>query len=180
MPPFFRPTAHQFGTPQIYLAAVGEKMTDFAGEVYDGMFFHPFTTTCYLQKVTLPAVRRGQKRAGVTSDSFALCGPLLTAFGRSSAELDSAIAGVRGQIAVYASTPAYRPVLELHGWENVAAELTSMTKQERWADMAGLVDDDMLHTVAVVGSPDEVADLLRDRFGPIATSVSLPTPCAAH
>ncbi|MGV0791481.1 TIGR03617 family F420-dependent LLM class oxidoreductase [Mycolicibacterium sp. XJ1819] len=175
MPPFFRPAGHDFGTPPIYLAAVGQKMTEVAGEVCDGMFFHPFTTTRYLEHVTLPALQRGRERGQRTS-AFALCGPVLTAVGRSSTELDAAIAGVRAQLAFYASTPAYRPVLELHGWDGIAAELTSMTKQGRWTEIANLVDDEMLDNLAVVGNPAEVADRLVSRFGPIATSVSLSTP----
>ncbi|CAM3130433.1 TIGR03617 family F420-dependent LLM class oxidoreductase [Mycobacterium colombiense] len=176
MPPFFRPAAHPFGPPPVYLAAVGERMTEIAGEVSDGLFFHPFNTVRYLEEITLPAVARGRERAGKTLDGFAVCGPVLTAVGRTEAELDNAIAGVRNQIAFYASTPAYRPVLELHGWVSVAEELTAMTKQGRWNELAALVDDDMLHTVAVVGDVDQVSRALVERFGPIASSISFSTP----
>lgn len=176
MPPFFKPAAHEFGPPPVYLAAVGEKMTATAGEVCDGMFFHPFTTVRYMEEVTLPALRQGQERAGRASGPFAICGPVLTAVGRSDADLASAVSAVRSQIAFYASTPAYRPVLELHGWVDIAVELTSLTKQGRWSELASLIDDELLHTFAVVGSPDDVADQLVARFGAIATSVSLSTP----
>ncbi len=176
MPPFFRPTAHAFGPPPVFLAAVGERMTEVAGEVCDGLFFHPFTTKRYLREVTLPAVHRGRAQAGLDLDSFSICGPVLTATGRTEEELATAIAGVRGQIAFYASTPSYRPVLELHGWDGIATELTALTKQGRWAELADLVDDDMLHTIAVVGEPAEVAHTLVQRFGPIARAVSFSTP----
>lgn len=176
MPPFFRPQAHEFGPPAIYLAAVGTKMTEVAGEACDGYLFHPFTTPRYLREVTVPALRRGQNEAGRDAETFGLCGPVLTAVGRTERDLDAAIAGVRSQIAFYASTPAYRPVLELHGWEGIAGELTALTKQGKWSDMARLIDDDMLSAIAVVGSPEDVASELVRRFGPIATSVSLSTP----
>ncbi|MBF4997242.1 TIGR03617 family F420-dependent LLM class oxidoreductase [Nocardia sp. BSTN01] len=176
MPPFFRPAAHEFGVPEIFLAAVGERMTEVAGEVCDGLAFHPFTTTRYLREVTLPAVARGRARAGRDIDEFALCGPVLAATGRTEEELAAATAGVRAQIAFYASTPSYRGVLELHGWEAVAGELTAMTKQGRWSELATLIDDEILDAVAVVGEPDAVARQLVERYGPIARSVSFSTP----
>jgi probable F420-dependent oxidoreductase len=176
MPPFFRPKAHEFGLPPIYLAAVGEKMTQVAGEVCDGLFFHPFTTVRYLTEVTLPAVARGRNIRTKTAHEFAICGPVLTASGRTEADIEVAIAGVRSQIAFYASTPAYRSVLDLHGWSGVGDELTALTKAGRWAELSGLIDDDMLHTIAVVGSIDEVAKEIVKRFEPLAASVSFSTP----
>ncbi len=176
MPPFFRPEAHSYGPPPVFLAAVGELMTEVAGEVADGVFFHPFTTERYLREVTLPALTRGRQTSGKSLDGFAVCGPVLTATGRTEEELATAIAGVRAQIAFYASTPAYRPVLALHGWEPVGVELTALTKQDRWKEMSGLIDDDMLQAFAVVGRPSEVARTLDARFGAIARSVSFSAP----
>lgn len=176
MPPFFQPATHEYGPPPIYLAGVGEKMTEVAGEACDGFFFHPFTTVRYLREVTVPALRRGAQSKGREMDSVAICGPVLSAAGRTEAELDNAIAGVRSQIAFYASTPAYRPVLELHGWQEVAVELTAMTKQGRWGELGSLVSDEMLHTFAVVGDPGTVAVQLVSRFGGLAASVSFSTP----
>ncbi|MDL9948591.1 TIGR03617 family F420-dependent LLM class oxidoreductase [Gordonia sp. ABSL11-1] len=176
MPPFFRPPRHEFGRPEVFVAAVGERMSEVAGEVCDGLFFHPFNTRRYLQSVTLPAIMRGRDRAGRSGEGIALCGPVLTATGRTDAELDSAIAGVRHQIAFYASTPAYRAVLDLHGWGDIAPELTAMTKAGRWTELGTLVDDEMLRTFAVVGGPDEVASELIDRYGDLAHSISFSAP----
>lgn len=178
MPPFFRPAPLQYALPPVYLAAVGERMTEVAGEVCDGLFFHPFTSTRYLREVTGPASERGRARTTSSASDFALCGPVLTAVGRTDADLAKAIDAVRGQIAFYASTPTYRPVLDLHGWGDVSTELTSLTKQGRWNDLAGLIDDEMLHTFAVVGGPNDVARQLVDRFNGLAKSVSLSTPYA--
>jgi probable F420-dependent oxidoreductase len=176
MPPFFRPPAHDFGPPPIHLAAVGGRMTEVAGEVCDGFLFHPFTTPRYLREVTVPALDRGRAKAGLQPGGVAVCGPVLTAAGRTEEELATAVEGVRGQIAFYASTPTYRPVLDLHGWEAMAGELTALSKQGRWSEMAGLVDDGVLHEFAVVGSPAEVAGGLSERFGSLADSVSFSTP----
>ena len=176
MPPFFRPPLHAYGAPPVYLAAVGPRMTEGAGEVADGMFFHPFTTVRYLREVTLPALSRGARRAGRSREDIALVGPVLTATGRNEDELAFAIDGVKRQIAFYASTPTYLPVLELHAWAEIGTRLSQMAKQGRWAEMGTLIDDDMLTEFAVVGSPAQVANELRQRFGPLARSVSFSAP----
>ena len=116
MTPFFAPEPHPFGPPPVFLAGVGPRMTEVAGEVCDGFFFHPFTTERYMDEITLPALRRGRASAGLDDlDGFALAGPAFTCVGRDEAELATAIAGTKQQIAFYASTPTYRPVLDLHG-----------------------------------------------------------------
>lgn len=176
MTPFFSPAAHEWGPPPVYLAGVNERMTEVAGEVCDGFFFHAFTTERYLRDVSLPALAKGRQRAGKTMDGFAVCGPAFASVGRTEDELGRAIAGTKSQIAFYASTPAYRAVLDLHGWGDLQPELTAMTKQGRWNDLGSLVDDEMLHAYSVVGTPAEVGRALRERFGDIATRVSIYTP----
>jgi len=112
MTPFFSPEPHDFGPPPVYLAGVGERMTEVAGEVCDGFFVHPFTTRRYMDEVTLPALERG--RAKSDRPDFVVNGPSFVAIGRDETELADAIRGTKEQIAFYASTPAYRGVLELH------------------------------------------------------------------
>ncbi len=92
--------------------------------------------------------------------------------GRNEAELATAIAGTKKQIAFYASTPAYRGVLELHGWGDLQTELTRMSKQNRWSEMGDLIDDEILRTFSVVGSPAEVGKGLRERYGDVATRIT--------
>jgi probable F420-dependent oxidoreductase len=174
MTPFFSPDAHEYGPPPVYLAGVGSLMTEVAGEVCDGFFFHPFTTERYLREVTVPALERGRAKAGHAGhDGFALAGPAFACVGRDEAELATAIKGTKDQIAFYASTPAYRPVLELHGWGELQPELTRLSKEGRWSDMGDAIDDELLHAFAVVGGPAEVGAGLRDRWGSIATRLTL-------
>ena len=149
MTPFFSPSAHEWGAPPVYLAGVGKLMTEVAGEVCDGFFFHAFTTPAYLQEVTLPALARG--RAGlVTTHSTAspIAGPAFVCVGRTEEELGVAIQGTKEQIAFYASTPAYRGVLEHHGWGDLQPELTRMSKEGKWKEMADVIDDDVVRTFA--------------------------------
>ncbi len=174
MTPFFSPPAHSWGPPPIFLAGVGSLMTEVAGEACDGFFFHPFTTERYLTEVTLPALERGRARAGRDgSDSFDLAGPVFTCIGRDDKELATAVKATKDQIAFYASTPAYRSVLDLHGWGDLQPELTRLSKEGRWSDMGDAIDDEVLHEIAVVGGPGEVGESLARRWGQVASRITL-------
>jgi probable F420-dependent oxidoreductase len=165
MTPFFSPPPHEWGPPPVYLAGVGKLMTEVAGEVCDGFFFHGFTTPSYLREVTLPALARGRAAAGHDDlDGFTIAGPAFTCLGRTEEELAAAVQGAKEQIAFYASTPAYRGVLDHHGWGDLQPELTRMSKAGQWKEMADLVDDDVVRTFAAVGDVPTVARELRERW----------------
>ncbi len=174
MTPFFDPGPNPFGIAPILLAGVGPLMTEVAGEVADGLLCHPFCTERYVREVTLPALERGRAKAGTTLDGFQISGPSMIVAADGEAELAAGIQDVRRQIAFYGSTPAYRPVLELHGWGDLQDELNAMSLRGEWDAMAALVDDDVLHTFAVIGSPAQAAAELRRRYGDIATRLTIP------
>lgn len=176
MTPMFDPGPNPHGNPPIHIAAVGPKMTEVAGEVGDGVVVHAFSTERYLREVTMPALRRGAERAGRSLDGFEINAPGFVVTGDTEEELAPGIAMVKQQIGFYGSTPAYRGVLELHGWEAQGEELTRLTKQGRWDDLAAVIDDEMLHTFAVIGTPDEAAAELQSRYGDLATRIVLPAP----
>lgn len=173
MTPFFNPGPNPHGRPKIYLAGVGELMTEVAGEVADGFLVHGFTTERYLREVTLPALRRGREKAGRTLDGFEISGPLFVAGSDGEAEREGWAAAFKNQIAFYGSTPAYRKVLELHGWGELGDRLNAMSKRGEWAEMAELVDDEMLHAFAVLGNVDYAASELNRRFGDVLTRATL-------
>ena len=176
MTPFFNPGPNPHGDARVFLAGVGELMTQVAGEVADGFLCHGFTTRQYLDEVTLPNLAKGRAKAGKAMDGFQLAGPMFVVTGRNEAEMAEAAKGVKGQIAFYGSTPAYRPVLELHGWGDLQEELNRLSKDGRWAEMGNLVDDDMLATFAVVAPLDEVAGALKERWGDVLDRLSFYTP----
>ena len=178
MTPFFNPGPNPYGDARIILAGVGPMMTEVAGEVCDGFICHGFTTERYAREVTLPALQKGREKAGKSMDGFELSGPMFLVMGRNEEELETAAKGVRGQIAFYGSTPAYRPVLEMHGWGGLQDELNALSKQGRWAEMGDLIDDEVLHTFAVVGTPEEAVRGLRDRWGDILHRISFYAPYA--
>jgi probable F420-dependent oxidoreductase len=176
MTPFFSPKPHQWGPPPVFLAGVGEKMTEVAGEVADGFFVHPFTTREYLDTVTLPALRAGRAKAGNGAlDGFTVCGPSFVAVGRDDAELAEAIRATKQQIAFYASTPAYRGVLELHGRGDTGRELTRMSKEGKWQEMGELIDDELFDLMAIAGEPGAVGRGLAARWAGTYDRISLYT-----
>jgi probable F420-dependent oxidoreductase len=176
MTPFFNPGPNPHGDARIFLAGVGELMTQVAGEVADGFLCHGFTTRQYLDEVTLPNLAKGRAKAGKAMDGFQLAGPMFVVTGRDEAEIVEAAKGVKGQIAFYGSTPAYRPVLELHGWGDLQEELNRLSKEGRWAEMGDLIDDDMLATFAVVAPLDRVAGALKERWGDVLDRLSFYAP----
>jgi probable F420-dependent oxidoreductase len=176
MTPFFNPGPNPHGRPRIFLAGVGELMTEVAGEVADGFICHGFTTERYLREVTIPALERGRAKAGKTMGGFEIVGPSFVVTGNDESQLAAAAQGTRQQIAFYGSTPAYRPVLDLHGWGELQDQLNAMSKQGQWVEMAEAIDDEILNTFAVVGEPEAIAPELHQRYGDIVQRISFYAP----
>lgn len=180
MTPFFNPGPNPFGPPKVYLAAVGEKMTEVAGEVADGMLVHGFTTERYLREVTLPAIERGLAKSGRSLGDFSLSYPGFIVTGRGDEEIERAANGVRQQIAFYGSTPAYRGVLDIHGWGDLQPELNGLSKQGEWQKMGQLITDEILETFAIVAAPEEVAKVAEARYGDVVDRFSFYMPYSSE
>lgn len=165
MTPMFTPGKTEFGAPGVNLAAVGPRMTEVAAEVADGVISHGFTTVQYLREVTLPAVQRGLDKAKKQRSDFDISSPVMVVTGLDEQAFANSRLAVQGQIAFYASTPAYRPVLELHGWGDLQEEANQMTREGRWEEMGALISDDILNTFAIVEENIErVPDALKQRY----------------
>lgn len=167
MSPMFLPAQTAYGAPRVMLAAVGPRMTEVAGEVADGIVCHGFTTARYLKEVTLPAVERGLKKAGRDRSSFEIACPVIVVTGLDAGSREASRQIARQQVAFYASTPAYRSVLELHGWEAVGAELHRLSRQGGWSEMGDLITDEMLAELTIEAAPEDVAARLRERYGAV-------------
>ena len=163
MTPNFTPRQRDYGAPRVFLAAVGPLMTEVAGEVADGLIAHGFTTEAYMREVTLPAIERGLAAAGRSRQNFEIMCPVFVVSGEDEGEFEARRNEVRRQVAFYASTPAYRGVLDLHGWGELQPELTRMSKLGQWDEMGGLIDDTMLATFAVVAEPGDLPGRLKAR-----------------
>jgi len=174
MNPVFDPGPNPYGQPPVWLAAVGEKMTEVTGEVADGLVAHPFTTRAYVEQVTLPALRRGAQNAGRDVPGIAF--PVFVALGRDPGEIRQAALAVGKQIAFYGSTPSYLAVLAVHGWEAKGEALSAAVRRQEWAEIGRIVDEEMLREFACVGTPDQVAAQLRARYGDIAQRITFSAP----
>ncbi|MDA0789344.1 MAG: TIGR03617 family F420-dependent LLM class oxidoreductase [Proteobacteria bacterium] len=172
MTPFFTPTDNEYGAPKVFLAAVGPKMTEVAGEVADGIIVHAFTTERYLRETTLPALERGWAKAGRKREDFEIMYPGFVVTGPTEEAMAQAATATRRQIAFYGSTPAYKPVLDSVGAGDLQDELNKMSKQGRWEEMGTLITDDILRAFAVVAEPDALADGILSRYGDIVDRTS--------
>ncbi|WP_377267477.1 TIGR03617 family F420-dependent LLM class oxidoreductase [Peterkaempfera sp. SMS 1(5)a] len=178
MTPMFAPEALPQGTPPLWVAGVGPLMIQAAGEVGDGLICHPLTSADYLSQSILPAVAAARTKSVAdgalwTSRPFDVTGSVMVVTGRTEEELAASATVTRERIAFYASTPAYLPVLELHGWGDLHEELNTLSKQGRWEEMGTLVDDEVLNTFAVVGEPAAAGRALRERFQGLLTRVTV-------
>ncbi|HUR73568.1 MAG TPA: TIGR03617 family F420-dependent LLM class oxidoreductase [Sporichthya sp.] len=164
MPPHFNPGPVPGGAPAIFLAAVGKAMTRTAAEVADGILLHRFTTPRYLQETTLPALAAGRADRDPALGPIQVALPVFVVVGDTEPELAEGIAATRKQLAFYSSTPAYRPVLDAHGWGELQPELQRLTRENRWPEMDNFITDEMLAQFAVIGTPEDAGKKLHARF----------------
>lgn len=171
MTPMFVPAKKDFGAPQIRLAAVGPKMAQTAGEVADGLIAHGFTTARYLEEVTIPAVELGLRQSGRLRSGFDISSPIIVVSGADKQAFERSKQAVKAQLAFYGSTPAYRPVLDLHGWGDLQPVLNSLSKQGQWVEMGELISDEMLEEFAIVTDlPEQIPVLLKNKYGHLIDS----------
>ncbi|NJD58357.1 MAG: LLM class flavin-dependent oxidoreductase, partial [Anaerolineae bacterium] len=170
MSPFFNPGPIKHPDIPIYIAGVNTGLARLAGEVAQGFHAHPFHTTRYLREVILPAVEQGIARAGrqksevcVSTSAFVVTSPEEQAF-------------VRAQIAFYASTPSYRPVMALHGWDDIAHQLSALAARGQWVDMADLISDDILDACAVIAPAADLPAALAERYSGLVGQLGIYIP----
>ena len=165
MTPMFSPGPLDVPPPPILISAVGPLMTKVAGRAADGLVCHAFQTAEYLRAVTLPNVEAGLAEAGRSRSDFQISMPVFVVSGFREEEVAAKAARTREQIAFYGSTPAYRPVLEHHGWGDAQTELNRLSKRGMWKEMGDVIDDDMLDAFAIVAEPHDVPRRIAERFG---------------
>lgn len=179
MTPTFNPGPNPHRAPPILLGALGPQMTKMAAETADGLLVMPFSSERFFAGYTMPNVIEGLQRGGRDRSDFSVVSQAILAVGRTDGEYQNAVQGVKGLLSFYGSTPSYRPVLDAHGWGDLHVQLNTLSKQGRWAEMSGLIDDDVLHTIAICGTPKEVAAQMARRFDGVANRVAFYLPFAA-
>lgn len=164
MTPFFNPGPIDHPDVPVYIAGVGPYMSKLAGEVCDGFHAHPFHTVRYLDEVVLPNIAAGAEGAGRSVDDVEVVSVVFTVTGRTEEEMAAMRQAVKQQISFYASTPAYRGVLDVHGWD-FGDTLTAMSKRGEWDKMADVIPDEAVAEVAVVAPLDELGPAIKARYG---------------
>jgi len=151
-------------------------MCEMSAEVADGILVMPFNSERHFAERTMPALERGFAKAGRDRKDFEIILEVICAVGQTDEEIAAAATGVKTLLGFYGSTPSYKPVLDVEGWGELQPELNALSKQGDWAGMAKKIDEDVLRTIAVVGTPKEVAAEIVRRYGHEADRVCLYFP----
>jgi probable F420-dependent oxidoreductase len=178
MVPLFAPPPIEHPDIPIQLAAVNPFMCQIAGEVADGIRAHPVCTPRYIDEIMLPAARKGAAKAGRDFSKFEIAVMPLIATAPDKAGLEARVRDVRARIAFYASTPTYLIAFESQGYGEVARGLQSYSRAQRWDEMPNFISDEMLDHYAVIGTYDEIAAKLKQRFGAVASHLEFAIPVA--
>jgi probable F420-dependent oxidoreductase len=171
MPPNFNPGPNPYGRPPVLMGALGPVMTRTAGEVADGLLVMPFNSTRHFAERTVPAVAEGLRRSGREPGDFQVIAQAMVAVAGTEKRLATAIDRVAFLIAFYGSTPNYQAVLDLEGWGDLQPRLNELSKAGNYAEMRALITDDMVRTYGIVGTPEQCAEAIHERFGARASDV---------
>jgi probable F420-dependent oxidoreductase len=170
MSPFFAPGPIANPNIPIFIAGVGGPLCRLAGEVADGFHVHPYHTRQYLSEVVLPAIDAGAQKAGREQKSIEVATMAFVALNESEIEAQ------RSQVAFYASTPSYRPVLDLHGWGSIGDQLSALAARGQWGEMPKLISDAMLEAFVIVATWDTLAGKLRAKYDGLLDRAGLYRP----
>jgi len=176
MTPFFNPGPIEHPEIPIYIAGVNTRLATLAGELCDGFHVHPFHTPEYVRQVVKPAIAEGAEKGNRGPQDVKLATSVFVITGENESEIEEQREKIRAQAAFYASTPTYRTVLEVHGWEDVSKELGKLAKNKKWDEMPELITDEMLHAFAIEAAPDEIGPALKERYEGLIERVALYVP----
>lgn len=176
MTPFFNPGPIEYPRIPVFIAGVNRYMCRMAGEVCDGLHVHPFHTPKYLREYVRPAVEEGLHTSGRPSQDFRYATAAFVVVGDSETERAKVTEAVRQQVAFYASTRTYEPVLAAHGWEGIVPELHEKSLAGDWKAMARLISDEMLDAIAVSGTYETIGAKLRERYAGLVDRIALYQP----
>lgn len=165
MTPFFSGKPLDVSAPPIYISAINRHMLQLAGQVCDGVLLHPFHTVRYLREFAWEQLSTGLKKGGRKRSDFTAVGSVFaipTDGGKAASEYERF---AREQISFYMSTPAYRVVVALHGWEETAQHLSKLARAGNWGEMPSVLTDEMLEAFAISGKWRELPGIVKSRYG---------------
>jgi alkanesulfonate monooxygenase SsuD/methylene tetrahydromethanopterin reductase-like flavin-dependent oxidoreductase (luciferase family) len=123
--------------PPIYLATLGPKMCELAGEIADGAILW-LCPPDYVRDVAVPAMERGRRRAGKTLDGFVIASAVPLAV---TSDRAAALAAFRTELTRYIALPFYRTMMEAGGLRVALASY----------DRDGVVPEAMANTLGGIG-----------------------------
>lgn len=176
MTPFFNPGPNDVPYPPIYISAVNKMMLNLAGEVCDGVHLHAIHSAKYMKEFALPHLEAGMAKSGRKREDFAVNTAVFAIPTNDPTYAQWAEGFVKQQISFYMSTPAYRVLSDLHGWEETARQLSKMARDGEWDEMPKLINDEILSTVAITGKWAELPAIIQERYGNILDRVSYYLP----
>jgi probable F420-dependent oxidoreductase len=169
--PFFNPGPIENPDVPIYISALNTYMARLGGELCDGILLHPLGTHGYTRDIVVPAIKKGAAKAGRPAGEVDIVASPFIITGKDRATVEAAMAPVRQQISFYSSTRTYHSVLEYHGWTEIGQQLHALSVEGKWQEMFGLITDDMLDEFAIIGTYDEIAPKIKERWGSVATTM---------
>ncbi len=172
MTPFFSPPKLAHPKIPIFIAGVNPQICRLAGEVADGFHVHPFHSMKFLKESVVPDIEAGAAKGARTRKDVQLSTQAFVAIGDTPEEIARGREEIRTQISFYASTRTYQPVLDAHGWGEVAQRLSYKAAKGDWANMSKEITDEMLDVYGIEGSPEEIPAKLHARYGGLLDRVS--------
>jgi probable F420-dependent oxidoreductase len=176
MTPFFNPGPIEHPAIPIFIAGVNPYMCSVAGELCDGLHVHPFNSPKYLREVVHPAVEAGLKKSGRARKDFTYATATFVVVSDTEKERAEQAQVVKQQIAFYASTRTYEPVLAAHGWQDLTPKLHKKSVEGDWQGMADLITDEMLDTYAVTATYDNLRAKIEERYEGLLDRIALYQP----
>ncbi|MCA9900981.1 MAG: LLM class flavin-dependent oxidoreductase, partial [Anaerolineales bacterium] len=176
MTPFFNPGPIEHPHIPIYIAAVNMGMLRLAGELCEGVHIHALHSVKYLQEFALPHIEAGLQKNGRSRADISLNTAVFAIPTDDPDYAKFAENHVKQQISFYLSTPAYRVLAELHGWEETAVQLSTLARDGKWVQMPSLINDNILDVMAVRGTWAELPKIIHQKYGPLLDRVSYYLP----
>jgi probable F420-dependent oxidoreductase len=173
--PVFSPPPIDHPEIPIHIAAVNPYMSRLGGELADGVFAHPVCTPEYIREKMIPVMEEGARRAGRSLSELEIIGAPIIVTARDAAEMARERKLLKRRVAFYASTRTYHPVFEVHGWNDLGMRLHAMSLENRWDEMVELIPDEMAEVFGTIAMADEIGERLKERWGDVLTTMSLPT-----
>jgi hypothetical protein len=144
--------------------------------VSHGVNIHALHSVKYLQEFALPHLEAGLRKNGRSRQAISVNTAVFAIPTDDADYAQWAENHVKQQISFYLSTPAYRVLAELHGWEETAVQLSQLARDGKWATMPNLINDNILDVMAVRGTWAELPGIIQNKYGSLLDRVSYYLP----